>query len=162
MLFVWYLWAVKYYWVPISLIVVKVSAVLCPPVKDFILLCETLPRPVLYGCSFTLFLCCKVLDWLVCFLAVILSEACFYFLVSTLYPSLFCHLHLCPDLSFNLSIVFGSFWLFFFRSRLWSHRSRISGVVLYQKINFTAILSLPLIQEGQLSVIGERICTKYW
>ena len=29
----------------------------------------------------------------------------------TLYPSLFCHLHLCPDLSFNLSIVFGSFWL---------------------------------------------------
>ena len=47
-----------------------------------------------------------------------------------LYPSLFCHPHLCPDLSFNLSIVFGSFWLalFFFRSRLWSHRSRISGV----------------------------------
>ena len=28
----------------------------------------------------------------------------------TLYPSLFCHLHLCPDLSFNLSMVFGSFW----------------------------------------------------
>ena len=27
------------------------------------------------------------------------------------YPSLFCHLHLCPDLSFNLFIVFGSFWL---------------------------------------------------
>ena len=26
----------------------------------------------------------------------------------------------------------------------------------------TAILSLPLIQEGQLSVIGERMCTKYW
>ena len=55
------------------------------------------------------------------------SEACFYFLALTLYPSLFCHLHLCPDLSFNLPIVFGSF-LLFFRSRLWSQRSRISGV----------------------------------
>ena len=31
-------------------------------VKDFILLCETLSRLVLYGCSFTLFLCCQVLD----------------------------------------------------------------------------------------------------
>ena len=26
----------------------------------------------------------------------------------------------------------------------------------------TAILSLPLIQEEQLSVTGERMCTKYW
>ena len=26
----------------------------------------------------------------------------------------------------------------------------------------TAILSLPLIQVGQLSVTGGRICTKYW
>ena len=25
-----------------------------------------------------------------------------------------------------------------------------------------AVLSLPLIQTGQLSVTGERICTKYW
>ena len=24
------------------------------------------------------------------------------------------------------------------------------------------ILSLPLIQEGQLSVTGERMCTRYW
>ena len=86
-------------------------AVLCPLVKDFIFLCETLPRLVLYGCSFTLFLCCQVLDWLVCFLAVILSEACFHFLALTLYPCLFCHLYLWPDRSFNLSIVFGSFWL---------------------------------------------------
>ena len=46
-----------------------------------------------------------------CFLAIILSEACFNFLTLALYPSLFCHLHLCPDLSFHLSIVFGSFWL---------------------------------------------------
>ena len=113
MLFIWYLWAVKYYWVPISLIVVKVCqwAVLCPPVKDFILLRETLPRLVLYGCRFTLFLCCQVLDYLVCFLAVIISEACFYLLALILCPSLFCHHHLCPDLSFNLSIVFGFFWL---------------------------------------------------
>ena len=26
----------------------------------------------------------------------------------------------------------------------------------------TAILSLPLIQVGQFSVIGKRMCTKYW
>ena len=26
----------------------------------------------------------------------------------------------------------------------------------------TAILPLPLIQEEQLSVTGERMCTKYW
>ena len=26
----------------------------------------------------------------------------------------------------------------------------------------TVILSLPLTQVGQLSVIGERMCTKYW
>ena len=32
------------------------------------------------------------------------------FLALIMYPSIFCHLHLCPDLSFNLSIVFGSFW----------------------------------------------------
>ena len=29
----------------------------------------------------------------------------------TLYLSLFCYLHLCPDLSFNISIAFGSFLL---------------------------------------------------
>ena len=28
--------------------------------------------------------------------------------------------------------------------------------------NSTNIVSLPLIQEGQLSVTGERMCTKYW
>ena len=27
---------------------------------------------------------------------------------------------------------------------------------------FTAILPLPLIQKEQLSVTGERLCTKYW
>ena len=31
----------------------------------------------------------------------------------------------------------------------------------HEKIS-TAILSLPLIQEEQLSVTGERMCTKYW
>ena len=43
------------YWVPISLIIVKGWAILCPSVKDFIFLCETLPRLVLYGCRFTLY-----------------------------------------------------------------------------------------------------------
>ena len=28
--------------------------------------------------------------------------------------------------------------------------------------NSTTILSRPLIQEGQLSVTGDRMCTKYW
>ena len=51
--------------------------------------------------------CCRLRSG--CFLAVILSEACFYFLALTLYP--FCHHHLCPDLSFNLPIVSGFFWL---------------------------------------------------
>ena len=31
----------------------------------------------------------------------------------------------------------------------------------HEKIS-TAILRLPLIQEEQLSVTGERMCTKYW
>ena len=31
-----------------------------------------------------------------------------------------------------------------------------------QKIISTASLSLPLIQEGQLSVTRDRMCTKYW
>ena len=62
-------------------------------------------------------LSCMVVD-LPCFSVVrsltrvvILSEACFHFLALTLYPSIFCHLHLCPELTFNLSILFGSFWL---------------------------------------------------
>ena len=29
-------------------------------------------------------------------------------------------------------------------------------------MKYTAILSLPLIQVRQLSVTGERMCTKYW
>ena len=33
---------------------------------------------------------------------------------------------------------------------------------LVMKKNSTIILSLPLIQEGQLSVTGERMGTKYW
>ena len=33
---------------------------------------------------------------------------------------------------------------------------------LVMKKNSTAILSLPLIQEEQLSVTGEIMCTKYW
>ena len=33
---------------------------------------------------------------------------------------------------------------------------------LVMKKKTTAILPLPLIQEEQLSVTGERMCTKYW
>ena len=32
----------------------------------------------------------------------------------------------------------------------------------HENLISTAILSLPLIQEGQLSVTDERMCTKYW
>ena len=35
-------------------------------------------------------------------------------------------------------------------------------VEIGHEIISTAILCLPLIQEGQLSVTGERMCTKYW
>ena len=63
------------------------------------------------------------------FFAVILSETCLYFLALTLYPSLFCHLHLCPDLSFNLSIVFVSFWLasLFFSGLVFCHSGVTQG-----------------------------------
>ena len=37
-----------------------------------------------------------------------------------------------------------------------------SFVEIVHGIISTAILSLPLIQKGQLSVTGERVCTKYW
>ena len=37
-----------------------------------------------------------------------------------------------------------------------------SFVEFGHEIISTAILSLLLIQEGQLSVTGERMCTKYW
>ena len=40
-----------------------------------------------------------------------------------------------------------------------------SGNILpwrFHEIISTTILSLPLIQEGQLSIIGERMCTRYW
>ena len=37
-----------------------------------------------------------------------------------------------------------------------------SFVEFGHEIISTAILSLPLIQEGQLSATGERMCIKYW
>ena len=41
------------------------------------------------------------------------------------------------------------------------HVRQHSFVEIGHEIIFSAILSLPLIQEGQLSVTGERMCTKY-
>ena len=55
--------------------------------------------------------------------------------------------------------------------RLVSRRSRVRSsrpahsfveICMVMKKNSTTIVSLPLIQEGQLSVTGERMCTKYW
>ena len=42
------------------------------------------------------------------------------------------------------------------------HVQHILSLGLGHEKNSTAILLLPLIQEEQLSVTGERICTKYW
>ena len=39
---------------------------------------------------------------------------------------------------------------------------QLSFVEFVHEIISTAILLLPLIQERQLSVTGERMCTKYW
>ena len=50
------------------------------------------------------------------------------------------------------------------RSRIQSSRPAHSFVdicMVMKKYSMT-IVSLPLIQEGQLSVTGERMCTKYW
>ena len=55
--------------------------------------------------------------------------------------------------------------------RLVSRRSRVRSsrpahsfvdICMVMKRNSTTIISLPLIQEGQLSVTSERMCTKYW
>ena len=40
-------------------------------------------------------------------------------------------------------------------------RNILSWIFGHENIS-TAILPLPLIQEEQLSVTGERMCTKYW
>ena len=111
MFFTWYLWAVILL-VPVSLIVAKVWAVLsplnllrisCSSVRhfpDLPYMVKIYPISLLSG------------PWLAGMLsAVFLSEAYFHFLALTLYPNLFCHLHLCPDLSFYFCIVFRSFWL---------------------------------------------------
>ena len=42
------------------------------------------------------------------------------------------------------------------------HFFRFLAVAPLVEIISTAILFLPLIQEGQLSVTGERMGTKYW
>ena len=42
------------------------------------------------------------------------------------------------------------------------HIRQNSFVEFGHEIISTAILSLPLVQEGPLSVTGERMCTKYW
>ena len=42
------------------------------------------------------------------------------------------------------------------------HARQHSVMEIGQEIISMAILSLPLIQEGQLSVTSERMCTKYW
>ena len=45
-----------------------------------------------------------------------------------------------------------------FKAPVWQH----SFVEIDHEIFSTAILSLPLSQEGKLSVTCERMCTEYW
>ena len=47
-------------------------------------------------------------------------------------------------------------------SRVRSSRPAHSFVEIWSGKKSTTFLSLPLIQEGQLSVTGERMCTRYW
>ena len=47
------------------------------------------------------------------------------------------------------------------KNSLIATRPNLSLRISHEK-NSTTILSLPLIQEGQLSVTGERMGTKYW
>ena len=53
----------------------------------------------------------KVFDWLIWFLAVVSSEACFKFMALALYPGRFCHVHVFPDLFADLLTIFGPFKL---------------------------------------------------
>ena len=64
--------------------------------------------------------------WLYQFL-IIVYHFTFHFLVLTLYPSLFCHVRICPDLSFNLTKVFGSVWL----ASLFLHVSSMVTMIKY-------------------------------
>ena len=51
-------------------------------------------------------------------------------------------------------------------SSIWKKKKKKKKNILSWRLgrekNSTAILPLPLIQEEQLSVTGERMCTKYW
>ena len=49
-----------------------------------------------------------------------------------------------------------------FDPRVWENILLWRLVKIGHEILSTAILSLPLIQVGQLSVTGEWMCTKYW
>ena len=62
-----------------------------------------------------------------CFLAVVLSTACFHFLILSFYPGLFCHCHVFPAIFVDFSIIFHHVTspLFFC---LWSQQSRSSSV----------------------------------
>ena len=72
-------------------------------------------------------------------------------------------------MTFELFIVWSirPRWLSWMRVRLETRRSRVrprrgrqhSFVEIDHEIFSSVILSLPLIQEGQLSVSGERMCT---
>ena len=142
MLLIWYLWADMYNWIPISLVVVKVWTVRCPSVKGFLLLCwDNSLTCLILLLIYPFFLLPG--PWLagMLYLAAILSERCFHFLVLTRYPGCFCHLHLCHGLSFDLSIMFVSFKLAFLFLDVLSAATKISNLRVKTVIHFPALFS---------------------
>ena len=67
---------------------------------------------------------------------------------------LYSNCHCLSAFSFVLNVLFSLCWIAWWPS---------TGFMEFgHEIISTAILSLPLIQEGQLSVTGERMGIKYW
>ena len=54
------------------------------------------------------------------------------------------------------------FFFFFFSQFFESHLSPITSIEVDHEINSMVILHLQLVQEGQLSVTGEKYVHKYW
>ena len=104
-------------------------------------------------------------------------------------PFLSCKVHVCSSEHSDLSFVYRVIHLIYGLGTLTTYFSLTIAIILLHhyyiawlsdvggfdphvrqhffvefghEIVSTAILSLPLIQEGQLSVTGDRICTKYW
>ena len=68
------------------------------------------------------------------------------------------------NLQYAPEFHFAPLYMTSLHKRMWfgPHVRQQSFVEIGYEIISIAILSTSLIQEGQLSVTGERMCTKYW